>query len=57
LSDRGIGDFELGGRDTAVVVAEAQAIVAPDESGAARAAAGGDVRATFAGFGGLAGFG
>lgn len=39
------------------MVFEAQAVVAPDEGGAAGAAAGGDARAAFARFAGLAGFG
>jgi hypothetical protein len=39
------------------VGAQAEAVVAPDEGGAAHAAAGGDSRAAFAGFAGFAALG
>lgn len=52
-----VGDFEGGGGDSTVVVAEAKAVVAPDEGCAARAAACRDPRLAFAGLGRFAGFG
>lgn len=57
LLNRFVGDFERLGGDSAVVVFESDAVVAPDEGGAARAAACGYSRTAFARFGGLAGFG
>ena len=56
-ADGFIGDFELGGGDAPVVVSEADAVVAPDEGGAAHAAAGADLGLAFAGFAGFASFG
>ena len=53
--DRLVGDFELLGGDAAVVVEEAQAVVAPDEGGALYATAGVDFGPAFAGFGAFAG--
>ena len=57
LFDGFVGDFELLRADAAVMVAHAQAVVAPDEGGAFYTAAGGDVRATFARSAALACFG
>ena len=52
-----VGNLERRGGDAAVVVAEAEAVVAPDKGGTAGAAAGWDARFAFPGFRGLAGFG
>ena len=57
LLDGLVGDLELLCGDAAVVILQANTIVAPDEGCAARAAAGGNARATFARFAGFAGFG
>lgn len=57
LFDRLVGDFELRGRDAAVVVFESDAVFAPDERRAFDAATCGDLGAAFARFGGFAGFG
>lgn len=57
LLDGLVGDLELLRGDAAVVVFQADAVVAPDEGCAACAAAGGNARAAFARFAGFAGFG
>lgn len=57
LLDGLVGDFELLRGNAAVVVFQADAVVAPDEGCAACAAAGGNARAAFARFAGFAGFG
>lgn len=57
MPDRRISNLELVGGDALVVGDEAEAVGAVDEGGAFGRAAGGDVRAAFAGFAGFACFG
>jgi hypothetical protein len=57
LLDGLVGDLELLCGNTAIVVSQADAIVAPDEGCAACAATCGDARTAFARFAGFAGFG
>lgn len=57
LADGGVSDFELGGGDAAVVVTEAEAVIAPDERGAARTAPRRHAWPSFSRFGAFAGFG
>lgn len=57
LLDGLVGDLELLRGDSAVVVLQSDAVVAPHECCAARAAAGRDARSAFARFAGFAGFG